>query len=451
METAQRILEGWALRSRAVSAVLIPENRTVLEGLQDHLAIKSVIGRGGGASYGDAALNQTGMVVDLKQLNHIIDFNAETGIVTGEAGVALVDLQAAVVPEGWFVATMPGASQATLGGCICCDVHGKNHEKQGTFGENVLGLTLLLASGEEQRCSPEDNAELFWATVGGMGLTGIILDVTLQLIPVETAYMAMEVTKTNNFDETYSAQKKSPDNDYSVTWLDPLSRGKALGRGVVMNARHMKAVDLPQGLGRDPLHWPTRNSYGFPWTPKFGLFRPAFLKAFNSLYYVRQKTTAAVQHAHPFLFPLHRFRDINRLYGANGFYEYQIAVPDEGAYDLIVYILLELQKFKAGSFLTILKRFGAANRAPMSFPISGLTFSIQVLANDPAIPALLDRFDDRTAEAGGRVYLAKDSRLVARTVDLMYPRRKGWAAYLDTIDPNHIFDSDMSQRLGLRG
>jgi len=450
MQTKQQTLEGWALRNQQTSSVVRPEDKLALDGLRDYCADTSIIGRGGGASYGDAALNKNGVVADLRGLNRILEFDPDHGVITCEAGLCITDLQAVIVPQRWFLASAPGASQATLGGCVSFDVHGKNHEKQGTFGKNVIRITLLTGSGEVVECGPQNNQTLFWATVGGMGLTGIILEVTLQLIPVETSFMAVTKTKTRNLEETFAAQEKSEAFDYSVTWLDTTARGKSLGRGIAINAHHAEKTKLKPKQEMQALEWADKRAYNFPWLPKRGHFRPLFLKAFNELYYHLPRNQMSIEHGHPFLFPLHSITNINRFYGSNGFYEYQVALPDKGAYELVLYFLSEIQKYRAGSFLTVLKRFGPKNDAPMSFPISGITLSVQILANDPEIMNLLGLFDEKTAKAGGRVYLAKDSRLIPSVLDTMYPLRKNWAVFLDQNDPNHVFTSDLSHRLGLR-
>ncbi|CCQ75461.1 FAD-binding oxidoreductase [Magnetospira sp. QH-2] len=447
-----KTLEGWALRDSSDCAVLAPDTKETVESIKDHFADRTVISRGGGASYGDPALNDRdqGLVVDLCHLNRILSFDQAKGLVQAEAGVQVVDLQAAVVPNGWFIPTTPGASQATLAGCLAFDVHGKNHEVQGTFGNNVTAVSVLTASGEIVSCSKDHQAELFWATVGGMGLTGVILDLTIQLLPVPSAYMATTLSRTANFDQTFAAQFETSSENYSVTWLDPIATGPALGRGIVMKADHARPDQLSRKQSQEAFLWPQKPVYRFPWTPDYGLFRPLFLRGFNSLYYWTHGNASMVQHAFPYLFPLHKYKDINRLYGRNGFYEYQVAVPEAQAYDLILKFLTAIQSFKAGSFLTIIKRFGKGNPAPMSFPIEGVTFSIQVLANNPGVREMLDDFDALTAKAGGRVYLAKDSRLVPELIDEMYPRRRQWAETLDQFDPRHIFESNMSRRLNLR-
>ena len=444
------MLEGWALRSRSVSVIMRPETRKILEALGDHFSDRSFIGRGGGASYGDAALNGNGVVAELDGLSGIIDFDTEQGIITCEPGITMTALQAAVVPKGWFLPVAPGASQATVGGCVCFDVHGKNHEKQGTFGKNIVALRVLTADGNVRSCSQVDDETLFWATVGGMGLTGLVVEVTLQLIPVESAFMTVSTSKTRNLEETFKAQEKSTAADYSVTWLDTTAGNKSLGRGIVMSAGHARVAELGPFQQKNALIWPEKQSRDIPFLPKRGLFRPLFVHAFNSVFYLKQRSVRRIQSAHPFLFPLHSINNINRFYGKNGFFEYQVAVPDATAYALVHEMLSEVQRLRAGSFLTVLKRFGPHNPAPMSFPISGITLSMQILANDPEIPRMLDRFDIKTAEAGGRVYLAKDSRLLSGVIDEMYPQRKTWAVFLDELDPNHVFASDMSRRLGLR-
>ena len=446
----RRMLEGWALRSRSQSAIIRPETRQALIGLCNHFSDTSLIGRGAGNSLGDAALNGKGGVAEFGGLSGILDFDTKQGIITCEPGITMTALQAIVVPKGWFLPVVPGASQATVGGCVCFDVHGKNHEKQGTFGKNIVAIRVLTADGNVRSCSPATDQMLFWATVGGMGLTGLVLAVTLQLIPIETAFMAVLTRKTRNLEETFKAQEKSITDDYSVTWLDTTAGGNSIGRGIVLNAGHAGLAELRPAQRTIALVWPDVRSRDIPFLPKRGLFQPLFVHAFNSLYYMKQRPVRRIQSAHPFLFPLHGINNINRFYGKNGFFEYQIAVPDATAFALVHEMLSEVQRLRAGSFLTVLKRFGPHNPAPMSFPISGITLSMQILANDPEIPRMLDRFDIKTAEAGGRVYLAKDSRLMPEMVDQMYPQRKIWAAYLDQLDPNHVFASDMSRRLGLR-
>lgn len=448
-----QILDGWALRNQRRCFVARPASIDALRAIVDEATNGGThpVGiLGGGQSFGDAAINGDGRVIDVTGLNAIIDVDDDAGILTAQPGLTLDAAQAAVASHGWLLPTVPGASQATLGGCIAFDVHGKNHETQGTFGANVLSMSLLTGDGTLQSCTPNDNAELFWATVGGMGLTGVITAVTIKLIPIETTHMIVRFTRTRDLSDTLAHQNHGADEPYSVTWVDTTAPNRAIGRGIVMTARHATIADLPARLRPGARLWPNKAIRRFTPVPAGGWIRPSTVRVFNTLFYARPRCKMERQSAHPYLFPLHGVGNINAFYGTNGFFEYQIVVPEDVAEPVIRNVLVTVKNSGMGSFLTAIKRFGPANPAPMSFPMRGLTLSVQVMAHDRTVEALFDDLDRRTAEAGGRVYLAKDSRLGPDMIDTMYPRRAEWAATVAAWDPNGLFTSEMCRRLNLR-
>ena len=296
------------------------------------------IARGQGRSYGDAALNSDGVVILTERLNRMLKFDAQNGVLRAEAGVTLAEVMQLLVPRGWFPWVTPGTRSVSLGGCLAADVHGKNHHRDGAFSQAVRELVLLSADGKRLRCSSKRNSSAFWATVGGMGLTGIVGELDLSLRPIESAYLIAEHLPTGNLDETVAYLNDDAfDDDYTVAWIDGLATGASLGRGVFMRGHHAAVDELPERLRTNPLQIPGRGEHRVPFDFPGWFLNPLLLRAFNALYYRRQGARRApfVTDYTSFFHPLDGVGDWNRPYGRAGFLQYQCVVPADGGTDVV--------------------------------------------------------------------------------------------------------------------
>lgn len=411
-----------------------------------------LIVRGQGRSYGDAALNAGGEVLLTERLGRFLAFDAERGILRAEAGTTLADVLATFVPRGWFPLVTPGTKFVSLGGCIAADVHGKNHHHDGAFSRSVSALTLITATGEPLRCSPQENAEAFWATVGGMGLTGIIGEVELQLRPLDSAYLRARHVAAGDLAQAFRVLADAEhDAAYSVAWIDLMSRGSALGRSVVMLGEHALVEELPGGWRAQPLQVAPRRSRQVPCNMPGWLLNPLTIRAFNALYYQVQggKTAPFLADYDQFFYPLDSLGAWNRLYGRRGFLQYQCALPTAQAFAGMQTLLQRLAASGQPAFLGVLKRLGAAGAGHLSFPVEGYTLALDLPMTGPRLLALLDDFDAIVREHGGRVYLAKDARLSPESFRAMYPRFAEWQQVKRALDPHNVFSSSLARRLRL--
>jgi decaprenylphospho-beta-D-ribofuranose 2-oxidase len=356
------------------------------------------------------------------------------------------------LPRGFFPAVTPGTWKATVGGCLACDVHGKNHHVAGSFARHVDAFRLLCADGAVVRCTPEDEPALFWATAGGLGLTGVILDVTLRLRRVETSAVRVRYRKLPDLESTFAALEEDAGEPYSVAWIDVLARGRRLGRAVLMLGDHASRDDLRLARRSQPLALPSTGTLRLPCAPPSFVFSAPALRLFNALYFRHfpDHGEPVVHGLRPYFYPLEAIDNFNRLYGRRGFVEYQVVFPRITALQASRDLLETLSRSGYGSFLAVVKRLGPANLGAMSFPTDGYTLAIDIPVRDERLFGILRALDWRVADAGGRVYLAKDSRLDPGVVDAMYPRRRAWARQLDALDPGRVFASDLSRRLALR-
>jgi len=408
------------------------------------------IARGQGRSYGDAALNGDGLVLLTERVNRLLKFDSERGVLHAESGVTLAELMRCLVPQGWFPRVTPGTQYASLGGCVAADVHGKNHHREGAFSQGVKELVLLTADGKRLRCSPKRNKDAFWATVGGMGLTGVIGEVVLAMRPIETAYLVAEYHPTNHLDETLAYLDDAVfDDEYTVAWIDGMAVGESLGRGVFMRGHHAALSDLSAQIRNSPLEIPGRGAHRIPIDLPGWFLNPLFLQTFNALYYRRQGARQApfiINYA-SFFHPLDTIGEWNRLYGRSGFIQYQCVVPSDSGRDVLHAILERLVAQGYGSFLAVLKRFGAEGQGMLSFPKPGYTLAVDIPRPGEKLFALLNERDREVADGGGRVYLAKDARLQPQVFRKMYPRYAEWHRVKRELDPESQFSSTLSRRL----
>lgn len=454
MTTTPTRLTGWGRTAPSVAEVLrTPDVDVIAKAVirASESDGRGVIARGLGRSYGDNAQNGGGLVIDMSVLNKIHSLNAETKLADVDGGVNLDQLMKAALPLGLWVPVLPGTRQVTIGGAIGCDIHGKNHHSAGSFGNHVRSMELLLADGEIRRVTPDgDEAELFWATVGGNGLTGIILRATIEMTPTETAYFIADGDVTATLDETIALHSDGSENNYtySSAWFDAISGPPKLGRAAVSRGSLATLDQLPEKLARNPLKFDAPQLFTFPDIFPNGLANKYTFGPIGELWYRKSGTYRnKIQNLTQFYHPLDMFGEWNRGYGQAGFLQYQFVVPTE-AVDEFKRIIRDIQASGHYSFLNVFKLFGPGNQAPLSFPIPGWNICV-----DFPIKAGLNEFvselDRRVLQFGGRLYTAKDSRVSAENFHAMYPRIDEWIAVRRKVDPAGVFVSDMARRLEL--
>ena len=407
---------------------------------------QTVLPFGNGRSYGDSNLNPGGALLLAGQLDRFIDFDPVTGVLRCEAGVLLSTILRLVVPQGWFLPVTPGTQFVTVGGAIANDVHGKNHHVAGSFGNHVTQLELLRSDGSRRLCSPTHESDWFAATIGGLGLTGLVTWAELKLRRVNNPFMDVETLKFGNLEAFFElSQASERDHEYTVAWIDCAFTGKRLGRGLFSRANHASAAmdlslmpsSLHSGVGE-----PSRR---VPFTPPISLINPLSLKAFNTLYFHKQRADRmrTVQHLRPFFYPLDALLEWNRIYGPKGFYQYQCVIPHDDALHVTKRLLHTIAHSGQGSFLAVLKQFGApASRGMLSFPQPGTTLALDFPNSGVRLHRLFDELDRIVLAAGGRLYAAKDGRMGPELFQSGYPR---WQEFANYVDPR--FSSGLWRRV----
>lgn len=373
------------------------------------LSHKEVIARGNGRCYGDASLGEN--IFSTKRLNKFIGFDKIEGVLECEAGVLLSDILEISVPQGYFLNVTPGTKFVSVGGAIASDVHGKNHHSEGCFSEYVLEFKLMKENAEVITCSREENTEDFWATVGGMGLTGIILSAKIKLKNIETAYIRQESIKADNLDEIFQLFEESEGWLYNVAWIDCLQKGENIGRSILMRGYHALREELPPKLHKNPLKNPRKIMPTIPFYFPSWVLNSFTIKIFNWLYYNKQKkkSVEGFVHYEPFFYPLDVINEWNKIYGKKGFIQYQMVIPKEKGKEGMRKILETIADSGNGSFLAVLKLFGKNNpKAYNSFPMEGYTLALDFKVNDK-LKYLVEELDKIVEEFGGRIYLTKDS------------------------------------------
>jgi len=395
-----------------------------------------------GRSYGDSCLNENGVSLDVSHLNRFISFDEETGLLCCEAGVSLAEILKVMVPRGWFLPVTPGTKFVSVGGAIANDIHGKNHHAGGTFGCHVVRFKLLRSDGQRLVCSPEENPELFHATIGGLGLTGLILWAEFKLKRIANPYIDSDHIRFSSLEEFFELSDESDkDFEYTVSWVDLLVGGEALCRGIFTRGNHNQVPELAQ----KPLKKPLPLAVPFD-LPQIALSKLT-VKGFNELYYHKQlpKRVHKIESYDPFFYPLDGIHEWYRVYGKRGFLQYQFVVPFEGGRESMREIIGRIRQSGAGSFLTVLKEFGEVKSPGMlSFPRPGLTLALDFAYAGEKTLRLLDELDAIVRHYDGAIYPAKDARMSAESFQQFYPR---WQEFSQYIDPQ--FSSSFWRRVSV--
>ena len=403
-----------------------------------------LIARGNGRCYGDASL--ASHTVSTLRYDKILSFDTELGIFECQSGLTLDKILEVIVPKGWFLPVTPGTKFITIGGAVASDVHGKNHHVDGSFSAHIRELELVLASGASLTCSQQLHPDLFWATCGGMGLTGIITRVQFQLKKIETAYIKQKQVKAENLEEVIQLFEAYKHYTYSVAWIDCLKKGSDFGRSILILGEHASISDLDEQKKRNPLRLPSKKQLPFPFSlPSFAL-NQLTIKAFNFLFYAknRKKEINNIVSYEPFFYPLDAVANWNRMYGASGFVQYQFVLPLESKEGLVE-ILRKISNQGLGSFLAVLKVFGKQNNL-ISFPTEGYTLALDFPVRKDLF-RFLDELDEIVLKYKGRIYLSKDARMKAEIFWKSYPNAARFVDIIKRYNPGFKFNSIQALRL----
>jgi decaprenylphospho-beta-D-ribofuranose 2-oxidase len=436
--TAQTVtaISGWGGYPTQDAQVITPLS---LSAFKTHIQKEeAAIARGMGRSYGDSA--NAPIVLQTTYCEHFIAFDTAAGVLTVEAGATLRDILKVTVRHGWFLPVTPGTNFVTVGGAIASDVHGKNHHVAGTFGQHVVSMTVLLGTGEVVTTSPTQLPDLFHATCGGMGLTGVILSAGIQLIPIKSAHVNQRTIKAASIEEACEAFEANSTATYSVAWIDCLTTGPHLGRSVLMVGEHADSGGLDLAI-KNPITVPIH-------TPA-ALLNSMTMRAFNTAYWAKSAHNKSQSISLvPYFYPLDAIGGWNKLYGKAGFVQYQFVLPKADVVANMRKVLTQIAQSGAGSFLAVLKQFGPANQNLLSFPMEGYTLALDFKIS-PSVIDLLHRLDDMVADMGGRVYLTKDAVMREASFKTTYPKWREFEAVRHKYGAFGKFASNQSKRLGL--
>lgn len=437
-------VSGWGLTTPSQTNLHIPNFDELIS---KRFEFKNfTIARGMGRSYGDAAQISGGDTISTEKLD-TYNFDFETGKLIAQSGVTIAKLIKDLAPKGWFVPVTPGTRYVTVGGAVASDIHGKNHHTSGSFSDHITRIEILTPVGLIS-CSREENQDLFNATCGGMGLTGLILTVELTMKKIESTQITVDTKKVSNIDQLLDLM---PQNDseypYTVAWVDTLSKGKNLGRSILSSGRHSQKFTENDGKNWS---YKDRQFVTFPRGNKFNLINKFTAKTFNEMWYQKapKNKTEQLQSIGKFFHPLDGAKNWNHVYGKHGFIQYQFVVPDDQT-DFIKLTLEIFSKMQIPNFLTVLKRFGEQNHGLLSFPKKGWTLAVDFPTKFSGLPKLLNDLDRQLLDAGGRIYLTKDSRSNPEIIEQMYPNFEKFRKIKSIYDPEQVIKSDLSLRLNL--
>lgn len=454
MESEQRALTGWGRTAPTVATLVrATADELAADGALESLAgERGIIARGLGRSYGDPAQNGGGTVIEIVPGDGAIRLDEDAAIAHVDAGVSLDTLLREIVPRGFFVPVTPGTRFVTVGGAVASDIHGKGHHSDGSFGAHVTRMGMLLADGTRRSITPESDPDLWWATIGGMGLTGLITDVSFRVIPVETRHFVVETWRIPNFDELVTAMEENDDRyRYSVAWIDLVATGQHMGRAVLSMGNHATLAELVEADAKAAEHPLDFDPRVFPDVPNGVpnvLIRPS-VRAFNELWYRKTpKHHLGTESITQFFHPLDMVGQWTRLYGTHGFLQYQFVVPFD-AVDTMRTIVSKIAEEGHASFLAVLKRLGAESGGLLSFPKPGWTLTLDLPAGVAGLDRLLAELDELVLGVGGRHYLAKDAFASPDVVQRGYPRLDEWKAIRHRFDPGGMWASDQARRLDL--
>lgn len=446
MTVPARPLSGWGRYPVAVCRTVAPATRQDAADVPA-AATEPLLARGNGRSYGDASLG-SGLTLETRKTDRVLAFAPETGLLRCEGGLLLADLIEAFVPHGFFVPVTPGTQFVTVGGMIAADVHGKNHHGAGSFCDHVESLDLSLGDGRVVSCSASVNADLFEATCGGMGLTGIILCATIRLQRIETAYISQSTQRARSLDEAMAILDAAHASTYAVAWIDCLASGASLGRSAIFLGEHAAVADLPPALRQAPLGRPKRPTRRVPVDlPHFAL-NTLSVRLFNAAYYRAQTPRTALVDLESYFYPLDAVLEWNRIYGRRGFVQYQCVLPPETSRAGLTALLTDISRRGTASFLAVLKAMGRQSFGLLSFPMPGYTLALDFPASDATF-ALLADLDAIVLAHGGRLYLAKDARMSPGLFEAGYPGLDAFRRVRQAWALTDRFRSLQSDRLGL--
>ncbi len=446
----EEVLSGWGRTAPTRSEVLHARDEEQVSAAVQATGRRGVLARGLGRAYGDGAQNAGGWVVDGPARSGLLDVDLSTGVARVLAGSSLDSLMRWLVPLGWFVPVTPGTRMVSVGGAIAADVHGKNHHVRGSFCDHVLSMRIVDGRGEIREITPEGDPEVFWATAGGMGLTGVVLDATIRMKRIGSSLVSVDTDRSTDLDDVMAMMVEGDARyEYSVAWIDLSARGKRMGRSVLERGTFATEEEARASGMSDPHHYTT---HMFPSPPDVfpnGLLNPLTVRAFNEVWYRKApfRKRGELRGIEAFFHPLDMIADWNRVYGRRGFLQWQFAVPDAET-ELVRRAVDRISAARIGSVVNVLKRFGPGSPGALSFPIQGWTLSVDIPVQ-AGIEGLLDELDEEVVAAGGRIYLAKDSRVRPELLPEMYPRLDEWREVRDKLDPEGVFRSDLGRRLHL--
>jgi FAD/FMN-containing dehydrogenase len=446
----EQMLGGWGNHPVERCHVSRPDSIEQLRHLVTAGHLTDYIPRGLGRAYGDSAINGGRGVILQTRFNRFLAFDERTGVLECEAGVSIEEIIEHLLPRGWFVPVTPGTKHVTIGGAIAADIHGKNHHVDGSLGLHVEAIEMMLADGRVVRLFPEgDTSELFWATVGGMGLTGIILSAKVRLRRVETSFFAVQYKKAHDLEESLRLlAETNREYRYSVAWVDCLATGRSLGRSVLMLSNESTPEQLPPRLRKDPLRLASKLKATVPLQLPSFMLNEWSVRAFNTLFYGAQSDQVRIANYDQFYYPLDRVLHWNRIYGNRGFVQYQVLFPPRTTLAGLIAILEMISKSRRASFLSVLKSSGAANQSPLSYLYEGHTLALD-LPFSPDLHDLARELDRILLKYDGRLYLAKDALTTKENFAAMYPRLSEFQRIKSKVDPNQRFASSQAKRLGI--